>query len=308
MKQSEEYAVAVIGGDLRQMAMAKALAEDGCRVTVYAMDAYTGDPGNVSFAGSLEEAIRGADITVLPLPVSRDGERLCCPLTKETILLSGLFSALPENSLAAGGKITAEIRALAEKRNVRLVDYFAREDVAVSNAVPTAEGALALAMTEVPYTIRDSRCLVLGYGRIGKVLARTLAAVGAHVTVAARKPTDLAWIRTEGFSALPFSAITEETGNLSHDIVFNTVPAEILTASVIERFSKETLFLDLASAPGGIDLAYAKEHGYHVIWALSLPGKTAPVTAGRIIGESILEILREELGDPSLGRESGVRG
>ena len=174
---------------------------------------------------------------------------------------------------------------------------FTFKELAVANAVPTAEGALAIAMAEVPYTIHGARCLILGYGRVAKALARILSAVGAHVTVAARKPKDLAWIDANGQMPLAFSDLTQGDDALSYDIVFNTVPEQIAGAALLSRLPKDVLLLDLASAPGGFDHDWAKDHGYHILWALSLPGKTAPVTAGRIIGETIRRILEE--GDAS---------
>ena len=293
-RKKDACTVAVLGGDLRQMAAAKALCEDGCRVRVFALDTYTGGTEGLVIAGSIAEAAADADIVVLPLPVTKDGERLHCPLTKKTILLSELFDALPEGCRAVGGRVTDEVRVLAKKRRIRLTDYMEREELAVANAVPTAEGALALAMAEVPYTIHGARCLVLGYGRIGKVLARKLSALGARVTAAARKVSDLAWIEADGCTALPFSALYEDETELPFDLVFNTVPKEVLTGTVLQKLPKGVLILDLASAPGGVDRDFAKNAGYRVLWALSLPGKAAPVTAGRILRDSVLAILAEE--------------
>ena len=289
--------LALLGGDLRQMVTARSLAEEGYEVAVYAMDTYAGDWGGVTRATDLSSAVGGADLVVLPLPVTQDGERLHCPLTRQTVLLTEVFDALTPGQQVVGGRVTGEVSALASARGVDICDYLQREELAVANAVPTAEGALAIAMAEVPYTIHGARCLVLGYGRVAKALARTLSAVGASVTVAARKPEDLAWIDANGHTPLAFETLLSETAEpLYYDIVFNTVPEQVVGAALLSRLPDDVLLLDLASAPGGIDREFAKAHGYHVIWALSLPGKTAPVTAGKIIGESIKRILREKCG------------
>ena len=289
--------LALLGGDLRQMVTARSLAEEGYEVAVYAMDTYVGDWGGVTRATDLASAVGGADLVVLPLPVTQDGERLHCPLTRQTVLLSEVFDALTPGQQVVGGRITGEVAALASARGVDICDYLQREELAVANAVPTAEGALAIAMAEVPYTIHGARCLVLGYGRVAKALARTLSAVGASVTVAARKPEDLAWIDANGHTPLAFEVLLSASAvPLDYDIVFNTVPEQVVGAALLSRLPDDVLLLDLASAPGGIDREFAKAHGYHVIWALSLPGKTAPVTAGKIIGESIKRILRERCG------------
>ncbi len=285
--------LALLGGDLRQMVTAKSLSEDGYEVAVYAMDTYAGDWGGVTRASDLASAVGGADLVVLPLPVSQDNERLHCPFTKKTILLSEIFDILSPAQRVIGGKVSVAVRALAAEHGITVDDYLVREEVAVANAIPTAEGALAIAMAEVPHTIHDASCLILGYGRVGKALGQTLAALGAHVTAAARKPEDLAWIRAGGHTAISFEALMDTKDLGGYDIVFNTVPTQIVGAELLSRMKQDVLLLDLASSPGGIDHTYAKEHGYHVVWALSLPGKTAPVTAGRIIGESIRLLLSE---------------
>lgn len=188
-----------------------------------------------------------------------------------------------------GGKFTSP--ALSE-RGVKIEDYFLREELQILNAVPTAEGALQVAMQECPFTIHSSRCLVVGYGRIGKVLARMLKSLDATVYVSARKRSDLAWIRAAG--CIPVK--TSEIGNLiaDADIVFNTVPAMVIGKEEFRRARKETLFIDLASKPGGIDFEEAKISGVNAVWLLSLPGKVAPLTAGDIIAETVLNILETE--------------
>lgn len=288
--------LALIGGDLRQMVTARTLAAEGYEVAVFAMDTYAGDWGGVTRAADLQSAVGGADLVILPLPVTQDDERLHCPLTRHTVLLNDVFDVLTPGQRVVGGKIDAHVRTLADSHGIPITDYLQREELAVANAVPTAEGALAIAMAEVPYTIHGARCLILGYGRVAKALAKTLSAVGAVVTVAARKPQDLAWIDVGGQIPLAISELMQGDTPLSYDIVFNTIPEQIVGANLLARLPDDVLLLDLASAPGGFDHEWAKAHGYHVIWALSLPGKTAPVTAGRIIGQTISRILDEEGG------------
>ena len=160
-----------------------------------------------------------------------------------------------------------------------------------ANAVPTAEGAIELAISETPITIRSSNCLVLGYGKVGKVLAHSLQALGAKTHVAARKYADLAFIESHGCHPLTIRETLARLGEF--DIIFNTVPALILDADGLKKIPRSTLIIDLASKPGGVDFEVAKELGLRVIWALSLPGRIAPVTAGTIIKDTIINILKE---------------
>lgn len=163
----------------------------------------------------------------------------------------------------------------------------------MANAPPTAEGAVQLAMEELPITLHNARVLVIGYGRLGRVLAQRLAALGAHVTVAARSYEQLAWAQVWGCA-------TEHTSCLapwlcSFDLVVNTVPAQVLGREELAGLKPGALVIDLASKPGGVDLEAASALGVKVIWALSLPGKVAPVSSGSYLKSTIYHIIDEAL-------------
>ena len=79
----------------------------------------------------------------------------------------------------------------------------------------------------------------------------------------------------------------------NYDLVVNTIPARVLGREELAALRPDCLILDLASKPGGVDLAAAGELGLTVIWALSLPGKVAPVSAGRAIQQAIYHLLHE---------------
>lgn len=161
-----------------------------------------------------------------------------------------------------------------------------------ANAPPTAEGAIQLALENLPITLHASRVLVIGYGRIGKILADRLRGLGAFVSVAARRYEQLAWAEVDGHAAQRLGDIA---GWLcGYDLVLNTVPARVLTAELLADLKSGCLVIDVASKPGGVDLEAARRLGVPVIWALSLPGKVAPVTAGRAIQQTVYHILREE--------------
>jgi len=276
----------VLGGDLRQNKLAEALAEDEHSVHTYALgDAGPGVQREQSLCG-----VELADCVILPLPVG-DGTALNAPLAEETAALSDVFSALRPGQVVCGGMVDSAVQRLAEEYGLTIRDYFAREELAVINAVPTAEGAIQLAMEELPITLWGSRALVVGFGRLGRALAPRLAALGAQVSVSARKYADLAWAETQGFG-------TERTGELAgwlcgYDVIFNTVPHRVLNRAELADLKPGCLVIDLASRPGGVDLSAAGELGVKVVWALSLPGRVAPVTAGRAIQTAVYHILLE---------------
>ncbi len=163
----------------------------------------------------------------------------------------------------------------------------------MDNAIPTAEGAIQIAMEEMPITLHNSNALVLGYGRIGKTLAKMLQGIGANVYVEARKYADVAWIRSYGYKAVSLSELTQTVKDMN--VIFNTIPFVVLDNDILKMLNPECLIIDLASKPGGVDFDKAKEIGLKAIWALSLPGKVAPVTAAEFIKDTVFNII-EELG------------
>lgn len=123
----------------------------------------------------------------------------------------------------------------------------------IVNALPTAEGALQIAMEELPITLHGARALVLGYGRIGSLLARRLHTLGAIVSVSARSNASFAHIWAEGMQALDTRALGGKLGEF--DVLFNTVPAQVLGMAELAELREDCLVIDLASKPGGADIA-----------------------------------------------------
>lgn len=115
--------------------------------------------------------------------------------------------------------------------------------------------------------------------------------MGAQTYVEARKFADLAMIEGHGYIPLPIEYLSSHIHEF--DIIFNTVPALILNEQLLKNVKKDVLIIDLASKPGGVDFDAAKENRIRVIWALSLPGKIAPVTSGAIIKDTIINIINE---------------
>jgi len=162
------------------------------------------------------------------------------------------------------------------------------------NAVPTAEGAIQIALEQMPVTLWGANCLLLGCGRIAKLLAQRLQGLGAQVCIAARKYGDRAWAEASGWQALPIDQLNGRLRDVQ--VVFNTVPSLILERSLLAQLPKDCLCIDLASRPG-LDFEAARELGLHCVWARGLPGKVAPVTAAAAIRNTLYHIL-EERGEP----------
>lgn len=283
--------ISVIGGDLRQLSLAKMLSEDGYDITVYGFKNEIREY-SLNYTDNISKAL-DSEIVILPVPVSFDGQFVNTPFMDEKLTISEICDKLNPLSLIFGGCISKSLSHELEKRNIKHRDYMLRDELAIRNAVPTAEGAIEIAISETPITLHNSKCLVLGYGKVGKILSKSLCALGAKTYVEARKYADLALIEGHGYYPL---TMNEATARLDEfDIIFNTIPALVLNRNELTKIRNDTLVIDLASKPGGVDFDAAKELGIRVIWALSLPGRVAPVTAGIIIKDTIINMMREEV-------------
>lgn len=280
--------VAVVGGDMRQVRLAELLLNDGWLVCTWGLD-----QGGGSNAVPLDQAL-GAELLILPLPVCRGGG-LTLPLTDTALGAEQLWPRLRYDQLLLGGMTKELSPRLMLDFGLTLLDYYDREEVQVANAVPTAEGAIQRAMEATEETLQNCRCLVIGYGRIGKVLAHRLRGLGTQVSVSARRYSDRAWIEAFGYEPLATDRLGAELGDF--DVIFNTVPALILDAGRLERTKAECVILDLASLPGGVDLDAARRLGRRVIRAGGLPGIVAPRAAAAAIRDGVYHIL-EERGEP----------
>ncbi len=272
----------IIGGDRRQLYCARSVADDGYNVSIYGFEKLN-DVMNLPSVPLMDLAEQ-CDAFILPLPATKDGKTLNAPFAeKETVLDDSLWKIIGNKPIFLGMKnrLTYDSQ--------RVYDYSTREEFAVENAVPTAEGAIETAMREYNGTVHSSKCLVVGYGRIGRVLSLMLRGLGAEVTVSARKWRDLAFIRSAGMNAVQ----TDHLGS-GYDIIFNTVPTMIFDAHTLAKTATNAIIIDLASLPGGVDFDAAKRLGIQTIQALSLPGKVAPRTSGIIIKNAVYNIIKEE--------------
>lgn len=286
--------IGILGGDMRQAALARRLSDLGFETATWGLDRDM-DIGDAVRTTEWKNAVEGSRAVILPLPVSKDGVRVHLQSNiGQELRISHLFDAIPADVLVLGGKIDAGIKNAALENNIPMLDYFDCEELQVKNAVPTAEGAIEIAMRILPITLAGANAVVLGYGRIGKVLLSVLRALNARVSVAARRPEDIAYITIFGGNGVRFGSKEYADALAESDVVFNTVPARILTLPILENMRKCRLIVDLASGKGGTDFEGAQSLDIQAVHALSLPGKVAPATAGNILCDCILELLVRE--------------
>lgn len=290
--------ISMLGGDLRQLAVAERLAERYHNINLWGLCTHSFPAGRgVTEARDIYAAIEDADVIVLPLPASVDGVMLNSPLADapERVRLSGIAERVRDGALVIGGKIPDGFVREAERRGVLVKDYFESEDFQIKNAYTTAEAAVSIAMNTLDKNIRGARVAITGYGRIAKHLSSLLMSIGAEVTVAARRESDLSFAESFGCATKRIADGTEWWRDLAHgfDVIYNTVPTWIFGREFLSAVDKRTFIVDLASAPGGVDIRAAKELGSNVSWATSLPGKYAPRSAGEIIAACVLRIIEE---------------
>lgn len=272
--------ITVLGGDLRQKYLAARLMAGGFEVETYRV------PELPDSAAGLHAAVKNAEALALPMP-ALTGEGWIRAAEKPIPLIPVLESVGP-GTVVFGGPLDAAAETFAQY-SVILSDYTKSAALAAANAVPTAEGGIQLAMERLPVTLSGSRCLVIGYGRIGKVLAERLLALHAHVTVAARRAESRALAAALGCRTDRAGVYLE--GLRQYDCVFNTVPAPVLDSGHLRAMRPDCLIIDLASSPGALAPEVQPFSAPVYLTAPGLPGKVAPATAADILYEHIYSAL-----------------
>lgn len=292
--------VAIIGGDRRESVVADILAGLGAQVRAVGLmwpDEAT------AVANGLPETFAWADIVILPVAGTDEVGRI---LSWEAAwpdeparLTDDILGRARPGAVLLIGRAHPSLWERAHRHGIRLYEFRERDDFAVLNSVPSAEGAIQLAMERTAITLHGSASLVLGYGRTGQTLARMLRGIGAFTTVAARRPEVMARIMECGYRPIPFRDLREEIRH--QEVIFNTVPAPVLREDVLSAVQPSAVIIDLATAPGGTDFVAAKRLGLQAVLAPGLPGIVAPRSAGRIMAEVILNLLAEIEGGEGVG-------
>lgn len=281
---------AVVGGDRRSVLLCSMLARDGHKVHSFALEKAE-LPAEIPKAGCLQGCVYGADCVVLPVPAEKGGY-LNAPYADGPCRMDELIGALWRGQILCGGKLSEESRLAAVTAGLHPEDIMQRQAFTVGNAALTAEGAIGLLIQNSERSILDSRTLVCGWGRIGRILALRLKSLGAAVTVAARNTGDRAMARALGCKALDYCQL--EAVLDSFDFVINTVPARVLTDAMLCCLNEGTLLLELASPPGGFDRTLAENIGVQVLAAPGLPGKASPYSAAALIRDAVYRIIQEQ--------------
>ncbi|HZJ83170.1 MAG TPA: dipicolinate synthase subunit DpsA [Clostridia bacterium] len=285
-------AFTVIGGDKRQLELIYILLEMGHKVSALGFDKL-GNSG-VNLYTTMDTRLFNCNVLLLPIPLRDKRGNINIKESNIIVTLRDIMESIEDiKPWIVLGKADEKFIEAASAKNISYMDIIEKESFSILNAIPTAEGAIQRAMEMMDITIHGAKALVLGYGRIGKSLSRMLKGIGAHVTVEARKREDLAWILENGFNPVHLKEIDAV---LPHqDIIFNTVPHLILDRYKLSKIKSETVIIDLASYPGGVDFPVASQLGIKASLDLGLPGLVAPKTSARIIYKVIMDSLPKEV-------------
>lgn len=274
---------AIIGGDYRYKLLKELLEKDGYVVSIY---------GNIysESTDSLDSCIFNSKAVIAPIPITKD-ESIINMSENFKISIDELFNSMSSHNvkILIGGVISSKFQESASLMDISSIDLFSREEVAINNAIPTAEGAIMTAIQESDRVLFKSKALVLGFGKCGKVLSNMLKGIGADVNITYRKKSDEAYINS--INCTPISIKDFDRNLSSYDFIFNTIPAQILSKEILKRIRKDTVIIDIAQAPGGIDYSYARKLNLKALYCPGLPGRVAPYSAAEILKTSIIDIV-----------------
>ncbi|MBP1949176.1 dipicolinic acid synthetase subunit A [Virgibacillus litoralis] len=286
--------IAVIGGDARYLELIRQLQTlPDTTIFLVGFDkleqGFTGLK-QVDFSELEQEKL---DAVILPITGTNSTGYVETVFSDQEIKLTKQwFAQLKKSSIVFTGITNDFLTSVTDELHVSLIPLFNRDDVAIYNSIPTAEGTIMMAIEHTDYTIHSSRVIVVGFGRVGNTVANKFSALGAEVSVCARSIMDLARITEMGHTAIPFEKLHEHTNEC--DLLINTVPAQVVKKESIQQLPSHAFIIDLASKPGGTDFAYADQRGIKAILARSLPGIVAPKTAGKILADVIKQFLTNE--------------
>lgn len=282
----------VLGGDLRNVKLAGMLADDGNRVYSFGQDRSDEilDDGRIEKCTSLKTAMEKAQVIIGPVPFSSNEDFINTPFAHDKIMIDDLMKT-NKGKIFISGSIKDDLKKKLDEKYMEVIDIMKRDDLAILNTIATAEGTIEVAIKNTDKILQGSRVLILGFGRVGKIVANKFSKMSALVTCAARKVSDLAWIKAYGYNSLNINDMLYDLKEF--DIIINTVPQIILRERELKHIDAEALLIDLASSPGGIDGKMAKSMGLNFIWALALPGRIAPSSSAKFIKDTVYTILEE---------------
>ncbi|MBR0351491.1 MAG: dipicolinate synthase subunit DpsA [Clostridia bacterium] len=282
---------AIIGGDLRIIYLAKELAKENIVYSCgFENTKELENVTNINICTDLKSAIQNSSIVISSVPLTKNGTDIYMPFSSEKVKINDLITLLDGKTFIAGAIPSDNSiinNYITNKTNI--IDLMNFEELTVLNTIATAEGAISDIILNTNFNLHGSNVLILGFGRVAKVMAKKLKALDAKVTCAARKDADFAWMETLGYNVLNINKLDDSSNDF--DIIINTVPHLIMDKEKLKLINSNCFLLDLASKPGGFDQDYIKQNNLNYKWSLAIPGKVAPVSSAKYIKNIVYKIL-----------------
>lgn len=267
----------IIGGDSRSFFLAKLLREEKNEVKTYGLEKLE----NIKKSTNLNQMIADLDIIVLPLPFTRDNITVNMPCSNQVINIEELINYLKNKTIVVGN-INEEIEERLLDKNNKVIDIMKKEEFAILNGIPTSEATIEIILKNTKKVIQGMNCLVMGFGRIGKILAHKLQGLSINVTCMITNEVENAWATVYGYDTIKIENIKNDDSKFKqYDIIINTIP-KIIFKEELRKIRKETLVIDLASKPYGIDRNIVKEEEINFTEALGLPRKICTSNISKI--------------------------
>jgi len=279
--------IGIFGGDKRQVYITEFLVKQGYNIFTYQIGELVKCEKYTELQ-SLNELFDKCSVLIGPIPLIKKS------LSDKSIneySVSNITGLLKKGHFLIGGVIPYDLTEYCTNNEIPYFDFMKSEKITILNAIATAEGAIIEAIQNSEINLHDSNCLVLGYGRCAKVLAKKLKGLDARVTVAARSEEALAYAETDGLKPVLLSEISESLA--TYNFIFNTIPCLILDKNCLELVKQDVLIIDIASSPGGTDFDYASKRNLNAKLCLGIPGKVAPKESAEILVKEISKILKE---------------
>ena len=284
--------VLFVGGDARHLEMMEQLILADADVYAIGFEGAKDQLSDVNFIHA--EQVYKQELSAVVLPITgldQDGYAEAHYAEESPHLTKDWFNELPDDCFLFTGIMTPYLKELEAFKGM-IVPLFERDDVAIYNSIPTAEGTLMLAIQYTDFTIHDSNIMILGFGRVGKTLVHSFKGLGANVSVSSRSTIDLARIFEYNCKPIPLEQLDVNLQDCN--LLINTIPDVVVTPTIIRALPENSMIIDLASKPGGVDCRYSKRIGVKEIQAQGLPGIVAPKSAGKILAHVVHHILNEE--------------
>lgn len=285
--------IAVIGGDARYLELIRQLQTlPHTTIILVGFDKIEQGFTGLKQVDFHDLEVEKLDVIILPITGTNEKGNVEIIFSDQSIQLTEKwFKRLKKSSLVFTGISNDYLTTATTDVGVSLIPLLNRDDVAIYNSIPTAEGTIMMAMENTDYTLHSSNVFVVGFGRVGHTVANKFSALGAKVSVSASSIRDLARITEMGLTAIPLKELANHTSTC--DLLINTIPAQVIQRDTIQQLPRHGMIIDLASVPGGTDFKYAKQRGIKAILAKSLPGTVAPKTAGKILADVVKQFLKE---------------